>query len=361
MRLLLAGGGTGGHLFPAVALAETLKRQDTSAQILFVGTRNGLEYRVLPKLGWDLETVNISAFTGKGMITKVVVMAKLCQSIMQGRTILKRFRPDAVIGVGGYASAPLVIAARTLKLPVLLHEQNAIPGLTNKILARWADRVCVAFDQTVAEFSGIRTVVTGNPLRTGISDSPQKSGQPPTLLVFGGSRGARALNEAICAALPLLLKMHPDLRLIHQTGDEDLARVQSLYAAAGCLNATVTAFIDDMSAVYQQADLVVCRAGATTIAELTASGRPSIVIPYPFAAGDHQKANARALVDKQAAIMLEQTELSADVLAETVHRLLADREQLQAMAKAARQLGKSDAAETILHICREMIQTRSVA
>ena len=361
MKLLLAGGGTGGHLFPAVALAETLKSQDSAAQILFVGTKNGLEYRILPKLGWDLETVNISGFTGKGLLTKVAVMAKLCQSIMQGRTILKRFRPDAVIGVGGYASAPLVIAAKSLNLPVLIHGQNAIPGMTNRWLARWADRVCVAFDQTVQEFAGIDVIVTGNPLRAGFSNSSQVSGTPPTLLVFGGSRGARAINEATCAALPYLLKADPEIRIIHQTGEDDFEHVRSAYAASGCRKARIEPFIDDMSAVYKQADLVVCRAGATTIAELTASGLPSIMIPYPFAAGNHQKANALALVGKQAAILMEQDELSGESLAKTVNELLCDRERLQRMAAAAKGEGKNDAAKAIIAICREMITARRSA
>jgi UDP-N-acetylglucosamine--N-acetylmuramyl-(pentapeptide) pyrophosphoryl-undecaprenol N-acetylglucosamine transferase len=361
MKLLLAGGGTGGHLFPAVALAETLKKQDADAQVLFVGTKNGLEYRVLPELGWDLQTVNISGFTGKGLMTKMAVVAKLVQSVMQGRKILKSFRPDVVIGVGGYASAPLVIAAKMLKFPVVLHEQNAIPGLTNRLLARWADQVCVAFEQTAEQFSGISSIVTGNPLRSGIADCPDVNGDPPTLLVFGGSRGARAINDVICAALPQLLKRHPALRLIHQTGEEDFACVRSVYVAADCKNARIESFIDDMPAVYRQADLVVCRAGATTIAELTACGRPSVLIPYPHAAGDHQKANAHALVEKQAAIMLEQKLLSADLLAETVNGLLIDRNRLQAMAQAAKNQGKINAAETILDICRELIATKRAA
>jgi UDP-N-acetylglucosamine--N-acetylmuramyl-(pentapeptide) pyrophosphoryl-undecaprenol N-acetylglucosamine transferase len=361
MKLLLAGGGTGGHLFPAVALAEELKRQDSAAQILFVGTKKGLEYRILPTLGWKLETVNISAFTGKGLMTKVAVMAKLLQSVMQGRRILKRFRPDVVVGVGGYASAPLVIAAKTLKLPVLLHEQNAIPGLTNRLLARWADRVCVAFDQTVTEFSACRSTVTGNPLRAGISNCPAVSVHPATLLVFGGSRGASAINDAVCAALAQLIMKNPDLQIIHQTGDEDLDRVRAAYIENNVKNQRVVAFIDDMAAAYRQASLVVCRAGATTIAELTACGRPSVMIPYPFAAGDHQKANALALVEKEAALMLEQDQLNGALLAESVNNLLSDYERLQTMATAAKQLGKNEAAVTILDICRQLIESKRAA
>ena len=361
MRLLLAGGGTGGHLFPAVALAETLKQQMASAEILFVGTKHGLEYRILPELGWDLETVNISGFSGKGLMAKLAVITKLGQSIMQGRRILKRFCPDVVVGVGGYASAPLVIAAKTLRVPTLLHEQNAIPGLTNRLLARWADRVCVAFEQTTTAFTGVKAIMTGNPLRSGMTDCPQVGNGPLTLLVFGGSRGARAINDAMCAAMSLMLQENPELRVIHQTGSDDLQRVSAVYAALASSNIRVEAFINDMATVYKVADLVVCRAGATTIAELTACGRPSVMIPYPFATGDHQKANALALVEKQAAVMLEQASLTGITLAETVNGMLADMESLQAMATAAKSQGKSDAAEMILDACREIIDQKRAA
>ncbi len=361
MRLLLAGGGTGGHLFPAVALAEKLKEQVGSAEILFVGTKQGIEYRVLPELDWNLETVNISGFTGKGSMAKLAVMAKLGQSIMQGRRILKRFCPDIVVGVGGYASAPLVIAAKTLSLPTLLHEQNAIPGLTNRLLARWADRVCVAFAQTTTAFTGVKAIMTGNPLRSGMTDCPPVSGDSPTLLVFGGSRGAKAINDAMCAAVPLIMQAHPELRVIHQTGNDDLQRVTSAYAAIDSSNIKVEAFINDMAAVYREADLVVCRAGATTVAELTACGRPAVMIPYPHAAGDHQTANALALVEKEAAIMLEQAGLTGETLAAIVNSMLADQPRLQAMAAAAKKQGTSDAAEKILDVCREIIEQKRAA
>ena len=361
MRLLLAGGGTGGHLFPAVALAETLKKQEATAEILFVGTKLGIEYRVLPELEWNLETVNISGFSGKGIMAKLAVIMKLGQSVIQGRRILKRFRPDIVIGVGGYASAPLVIAAKTLRVPTLLHEQNAIPGLTNRLLARWADRVCVAFDQTTTAFSGVKAIMTGNPLRSGIADCPQVGNKPLMLLVFGGSLGARAINDAMCVAMPLLLQENPDLWVIHQTGNDDLQRVKLAYAELDSTNIRVEAFINDMVAVYKDTDLVVCRAGATTVAELTACGRPSVMIPYPFAAGDHQKANALALVEKQAAVMLEQKDLTGEILAKTVNGLLADRKSLLAMAVAAKGQGRGDAAEKILDVCREIIDQKRAA
>jgi UDP-N-acetylglucosamine--N-acetylmuramyl-(pentapeptide) pyrophosphoryl-undecaprenol N-acetylglucosamine transferase len=361
MKLLLAGGGTGGHLFPAVALAETLKEQDASAEVLFVGTKNGLEYQVLPELGWSLETVNISGFTGKGLMAKITVVSKLGKSVWQGRRILKKFRPDIVVGVGGYASAPLVLAAKTMKLPTLLHEQNAIPGLTNRLLARWADRVCVAFEQTISAFTGVSVILTGNPLRAGMTDCPEGVREPLTLLVFGGSRGARAINDAMCVALPKILQANPVLQVIHQTGVDDLQRVNTVYENIADANVRVEAFIHDMSTVYRDASLVVCRAGVTTVAELTACGRPAVMIPYPHAAADHQKANAVAMVEKKAAVMLEQTELSGESLANIVNEMLQNRSHLNAMAEAARMQGTNDAAEKILDICREIIDQKRAA
>ncbi len=354
MRMLLAGGGTGGHLFPAVALAERLVAEESDAQVLFVGTGQGIEARVVPELGYDLETVDISGFSGKGILKKLGVMAKLAKSIRQGRRILETFSPDIVVGVGGYASAPMVIAASLAGVPVVLHEQNAIPGLTNRLLGRRAGRVCVSFEQTLASFRNAE--LTGNPLRGGMEDCPETSDESTTLLVFGGSRGAHAINRAVCAALPHLAGWQGRLEIIHQTGDEDLAFVQDAYRAAGWRQAEVIPFINDMAAVYRKSNLVVCRAGATSIAELTACGRPAILIPFPHAANDHQRANAAALAERGAALMMEQKDVDGEKLAAVVGGLLADRGTLKRMAGAARSLGKRGAAGRILEICRELVR-----
>jgi UDP-N-acetylglucosamine--N-acetylmuramyl-(pentapeptide) pyrophosphoryl-undecaprenol N-acetylglucosamine transferase len=352
MRLLLAGGGTGGHVFPAVALAERLLQTTPAAEVLFVGTARGLEARVLPQLGFPLDTVDISGWMGRGMRGKFIVLPQLLRSVWQSRRILKRFRPDVVVGVGGYASAPVVIAARMAGLPTLLHEQNAWPGLTNRLLSRWADRVCLSFADADCAFHHGRTVLTGNPLRQGMEECPALADGNPQLLVFGGSRGARAINQTLIAALPHLTPLQGKLRICHQTGEEDLQATREGYLRAGWDPTGVVPFIDDMASAYAQAHLVVCRAGATTIAELTACGRPAILIPYPYAAADHQSANARALARRGAGLMLPQSELTAELLGRLVGDLLADRERLEMMARVAHSLALRGAADRILAECR---------
>lgn len=352
MRLLLAGGGTGGHLFPAVALAQELLAREPDAEVLFVGTARGIEARVLPQLELPLETIDISGLVGKGLSGKLAVLPKLLRSVHQSLKIIERFKPDVVVGVGGYASGPVALAAKLRRCPLLLHEQNAWPGLTNRILGRWADKVCVTFKETRSAFADQRSLVTGNPVRRELTRSMVPAEGPPTLLVFGGSRGARAINQAMISVLPQLAKWHDRLRIIHQTGSDDLATVSEGYRAAGWQQVEVSAFIDDMAAAYQRAHLVLCRAGATTIAELTCCGRPAILVPYPHASGDHQTTNARSLAKRGAALMLPQTEMTAPNLAALLDNLLGDRERLLDMAGVARSLGRLDAAEVILDQCR---------
>ena len=355
MRLLLAGGGTGGHVFPAVAIAERLKEIDPDAVVHFVGTKKGLEFRILPTLGWPLSTIDISGFVGKGIGAKLALGPQLIKSIRQSLRLLEEFRPDVVIGVGGYASGPVGVAARMKGIPFVLHEQNASPGLTNRILSRWADRICISFPEAAQAFPAGKTVLTGNPPRQGMEQCPAPSQGKPTLLVFGGSRGARAINEAMVESLGHLQDLRDRLVIIHQSGADDLEKVRAQYAEAGWDSATVVPFIDDMAAAYSQAHLVVCRAGATTLTELTACGRPAILIPYPHAAGDHQSANARALVVKGAALMVPQSELKGNSLATLIRNMIYDHHQLVTMASAAKALGIQGAADSILKECREVI------
>jgi len=272
--------------------------------------------------------------------------------VRQSQRILEKFRPDVVVGVGGYASAPVLLAAKLKGLPFLIHEQNAWPGLTNRLLARWAERVCVSFPDADRAFHRGRTVLTGNPLRRGMEDCPPVPQEEPQLLIFGGSRGARAINQLVVQALPLLDGFRGRLRIVHQTGAEDLERVRQGYRQAGWEDAGVVPFIDDMAAAYAAAHLVICRAGATTIAELTACGRPAILIPYPFAAADHQTGNARALAHRGAALLLPQADLTAERLATVIGDLLADQERRLTMAATARSLGRRGAADLILEECR---------
>jgi len=351
MKILLAGGGTGGHLFPAVAIAQQLLASEPGSETLFVGTERGIEARILPQLDLPLRTIDIAGFVGRSLLGKMALVPKMWRSLRQSLTIIDQFRPDVVVGVGGYASGPVLLAAKRRGCPILIHEQNAAPGLTNRLLGRMARRICLTFAESGTYFSG-RTVVTGNPVRSAMTSCPALPETPPTLLVFGGSRGARAINQAMCAALPGLESWRERLQIIHQTGEDDLQEVRDAYASAGWSDAEVRPFIDDMAEVYGRAQLIVCRAGATTIAELTACGRPAVLIPYPHAAGDHQTANARVLAEKGAGLLLPQAQLDGERLATLVGDLLGDRQRLLEMAGAARSLGRPEAAGMILEQCR---------
>ncbi len=353
MRLLLAGGGTGGHVFPAVALAEQLLIEEPGAQVLFVGTRKGLEARVIPELGYRLETIGMSGFVGKGFLSKLAVIPRMFRSIVQSSKILRTFRPDVVVGVGGYASAPVLLAAKLAGVPVLIHEQNARAGLTNRLLATLASRVCLSFEQTEG-LSGPRTLLTGNPLRRALLHCPTLPSSDSNLLVFGGSLGARAINDAMFEALELLEPWKGRLSIVHQTGEKDWERIREGYRKRGWTDARVVPFIEDMGSCYAQAHLVLCRAGATTIAELTSCGRGSVLIPFPHAAGDHQTANALALARSGAALNLSQTELTPGRLAAMLGALLEDRGTLEAMASAAWSQGRRGAAEVIIEECRKL-------
>ncbi len=301
MRLLLAGGGTGGHLFPAVALAQSLLSQEVDSVVQFVGTSRGLEQQLLPKLGFSLETVDMVGVVGRGWRGRLELLPKLFKSIGQAKRILQKFKPDLVVGVGGYASVPVLMAAKMNGIPYLIHEQNAIPGLSNRLLGKGAKLICLSFPGSGGDFDSKKTLVTGNPLRQGLDHVPAEIPEQGKLLIFGGSRGARAINQAVMQMLPLLKDWAERPEIKHQTGEEDFSPVQQAYRDAGFDPRQVVSFIDDMPRAYAEAGLVICRAGATTLAELTVCGRPAILIPYPFAAGDHQTANARALDDAGAA------------------------------------------------------------
>ncbi len=354
MRLLLAGGGTGGHLFPAVALAQLLLKQEATAAVQFVGTEQGLEARLLPKLNLPLQFVAMAGVVGRGWRGRLEMLPRLLKSLLQARAILNDFRPDLVVGVGGYASVPVLLMARLLGIPYLIHEQNAIPGLSNRLLGRWAKLICLSFPQT-AGFDRSKTLLTGNPLRPGLEEVAVPLPQAGKLLIFGGSRGARAINQAVMQLLPLLNDWPQRPEILHQTGAEDLQQVRQAYDAAGFDPQQVVPFIEDMAAAYAACKLVVCRAGATTLAELTVCGRPAILIPFPYASGDHQTANAKALVVAGAAKLLPQSELSPQQLATTIKPLFFDLTQLQQMADKGRTLGQPGAAERILSECRKLI------
>jgi UDP-N-acetylglucosamine--N-acetylmuramyl-(pentapeptide) pyrophosphoryl-undecaprenol N-acetylglucosamine transferase len=354
MKLLIAGGGTGGHLFPGIAIAEEFLSRDSSNEVLFVGTEKGIESRVVPKLGYRLECIAAAGLRGKGSMSQVKGLTMLLYAYSQSRKILKQFRPDLVLGVGGYSSGPVVMAARGLQIRRFIHEQNAIPGMTNKILARFVESVFISLDESAKFFPEDLTLLTGNPVRKEILYSlsapfpPVEAGTGAfKLLIFGGSAGAHSVNRAVIEALPHLQGRRERLTITHQTGVKDLEEVRKGYRQEG-FTATVVPFIDDMAAAYRSASLVVCRAGATTIAEVTVSGKTCIFIPYPHAVDDHQRRNAEALLKQNAGFMLLERELSGESLARQIGELMDNPAQLAATAENARQLGRLDAAKMIV-------------
>lgn len=346
----MAGGGTGGHLFPALALAEELKGRDKDASITFMGAKGGLEERIVPKYGYPLRVLSVEGIKRRGALKKIKALGKAFSSTMKALGVLKELKPDGVIGSGGYSSAPVVLAARLLGIKTAILEQNALPGLTNRILGKIADRVYVSFDEARRHFPAGKTILAGNPVRKEILNEGagrrRAKGERFSILVFGGSQGAVAINAAFLDATEYLTDIWPNLRVVHQTGEDGYEKAKEGYKRKG-LKAEVTKFIDDMAGAYQGADLVVCRAGATSLAEITALGVPSILIPYPFAADDHQTANARCLSDAGGAVMIRQDELTGSTLATAIKRLYGDTQATETMRKKARGLGRPGAAKTI--------------
>jgi UDP-N-acetylglucosamine--N-acetylmuramyl-(pentapeptide) pyrophosphoryl-undecaprenol N-acetylglucosamine transferase len=352
MRLIIAGGGTGGHLFPGVAIAEEARARDPQAEILFVGTARGIEARVLPKLGLPLELIDASGLKTVGALGALRGLARVPRALLQSRRIVRRFRPDAVIGVGGYASGPLVLAAWLSGVPTAILEQNSIPGLANKILGRFVRAVFLAFDETRRFFRPHKTRLSGNPIRRALRERLLAAGGPGggaalRVFCFGGSLGAKAVNAIMADAAAALLRQGVAVEIVHQTGPDDRAATEERYRAAG-VAADVRDFIDDMAAEYGRADLVVARAGATTVAELAAVGRPALLVPYPFAADNHQERNAAALADAGAALVLRQADLDGEKLAAAIAELARDRPRLERMREAMRALGRPDAAAEIV-------------
>jgi UDP-N-acetylglucosamine--N-acetylmuramyl-(pentapeptide) pyrophosphoryl-undecaprenol N-acetylglucosamine transferase len=349
---MIAGGGTGGHLFPGLAVAEEARRQDPTGAVLFVGSARGIEARVVPATGLALELLPVAPLRGRGARDRAAALAALVRSVVRARALVRRFAPDAVIGLGGYASAPAVIAARLARRPIVLLEQNAAPGMTTRLLARIADRVCVSFPETVDALPAGKAVLTGNPVRWRPAPDAGAARGGRTILVFGGSAGAHRLNEAgpeMAAALGDL----PGLRIVHQSGADDAAAVRAAYRRRG-VDAEVHAFITDMDRAYAAADLVVCRAGATTLAELAALGKPAVLVPYPYAADDHQRANAASRVGAGAARMVLDAEASGTRLAAEVRALLADGAALAEMGRRMRSLGRPEAAARVLEVVRNL-------
>jgi UDP-N-acetylglucosamine--N-acetylmuramyl-(pentapeptide) pyrophosphoryl-undecaprenol N-acetylglucosamine transferase len=343
--VLIAGGGTGGHIFPAVAVARELRAR--GFEVVMVGAERGLETQIVPAEGLPLLTIPVAGLKGKGILGAALGALMLPGALAASWRIVASRRPRAVVGVGGYASGPVVAAALARRVPTLIHEQNLIPGATNRWLAPFVREVAVTFEETRARLGG-RGVVTGNPVRSEFASVPPRprGRAERRLLIFGGSQGAAAINGAVAAALPGLAPLRGRLRIVHQTGGAGAAAAREAYARAG-FEAEVLPFIGRMAAAMAEADLVVARAGATTVAELTAAGRGSVLIPLPTAVHDHQTLNARTLERAGAAVVLPQPGLTGESLAAALAALLGDEERLDAMAAAARRLGRPDAAARI--------------
>lgn len=343
MRAILAGGGTGGHVIPALAIANELKKS-YNAECLFIGTARGIENRLVPAAGYPLQLVRVGALKNVSLMTRFKTAFNLPRALWDAGRMLNEFAPDVVIGVGGYASGPAMLSAVIKHIPTLAFEPNVVPGFANRIVAKFVSGAAVHFEETARFFR--HAEVTGVPVRQAFFEIPAKHGGTPTLLVFGGSQGAHAINAAMFRCLLVLQREAPGIRIIHQTGERDYNDALAAYQPMGD-SAKVFKFIEDMPGAFSGADLVVCRSGASTVAEIAAAGKPAVFVPFPRAADDHQRVNAEALAKYGAAVVVEESKLEGVWLAETIAALLQDPQRLNAMGEAARSLAHPNAARDI--------------
>ncbi len=360
MRVLIAGGGTGGHLFPGIALAEEIVTRHPKNDVVFVGTDRGLEARVVPQNGFVFEAIKSRGLKGMGFFKLLLGLLLLPVSCFSAFGLLRKYRPDVVVGVGGYSSGPVVLMAWLMRIPTAIQEQNALPGLTNRVLGKFVDAIFVSFEAAIRFFPQKRAHTLGNPIRRGLLENFLRSKvahERFTLLIFGGSLGARGINSRVIEALPHLEDLKNQVHVVHQTGKGDLETVKKGYADQN-FAAEVREFIDDMAGAYLGADLVLCRAGATTVAELTVCKKASILVPFPHATDDHQAVNAKALVDAGAALMFREAELTGERLAATIRELKADPARLAKMERAAGNLGRPEASREIADVLQQLCAAR---
>lgn len=357
--VIIAGGATGGHLFPGIAIAEQLQEVRPACRLMFVSTGTAIERRVLPGTGFAFKRISTEGIKGRGFIARGRALAKLAVGVIAAVRMIRIFKPDLIVGMGSYSSAPMVIGGWLLGVPIALHEQNALPGMTNRMLSRLADRMFLTFPKTADRWPVEKVRITGNPVRKDIlramteKCSKTDAGESFTILIIGGSQGASRINQAVTGALAFV-KEKKDLFFIHQTGEADEAAVRLAYQKedTDCL---VQSFFDDMATCYSRADFLICRAGATTVAEILCMGKPCLLVPFPFAADDHQAENARALVDAGGAEMIRETELTARFIAEKISYYAAHRAVLNEMGERLRALGKPGAGKSIADECLALI------
>lgn len=367
MKVIIAGGGTGGHLFPGLALAEEFKRRDPSTEVIFVGTEHGLEARVIPREGYTLKFLRAEGLVGVSIIKKLKAITKIFFSILDSHRIIKTVRPDIIIGVGGYASGIILFVASIKSIPTMIIEQNAIPGMTNKILGKFVDTVCISYQESISFFPGVRTFLTGNPVRLQVFKGNIEAAYKLfslerdlfTVFIFGGSAGARSINRAMVDALNYLYDLKDKIQFLHQTGQRDYENIRDAYRKVG-FKGTIAPFIYQMGEAYAVADIVISRAGATTLAELTALGKPAILIPYPYAAGNHQEVNAKKLVDMGAAKMILDREMKGEILAEMIRNLYENEKLRAEMQNNSKTIGRPDASEKIVDIAMSLIKQSSI-
>jgi UDP-N-acetylglucosamine--N-acetylmuramyl-(pentapeptide) pyrophosphoryl-undecaprenol N-acetylglucosamine transferase len=368
MRIMIAGGGTGGHVYPGIAVAEELKRANPNAELLFVGTKRGVEKKILPELGYELKIIRARGFPRR--ITPVLLLAAMdfLVGLAQAAKIIVSWKPDCVMGTGGYVSCPVLIVARLLRKPTLIQEQNTVPGVSNRLLSLFADEIHISFAESRKFFRRkTKLRLSGNPVRRSVVEAESNQGieefgfskTKKTVFVFGGSRGAKKINEAIARAVTFL-KNREDIQYIIQTGEQDFSRVsESLRDFKD--RVWVRAYLDRIEVAYKVSDIVVARAGATALAEIAASGLPSVLVPYPYATHGHQEVNAAAFKEAGAARVIKESELTGERLAGVLISILDDSATLRKMSKCARGMAKYDAAEKIARSVERLVRERHPA
>jgi UDP-N-acetylglucosamine--N-acetylmuramyl-(pentapeptide) pyrophosphoryl-undecaprenol N-acetylglucosamine transferase len=358
--LMIAGGGTGGHIYPAIAIAREYVARDASRKVIFVGTERGLEKTIVPKAGFPLEFINVGGLKGKGGLDLLRNVARLPLGFIDAWRAVGRHKPDAVLGVGGYSSGPVLVAAKLRGVPTIVHEANAFPGLANRVLARWVTTVAVAFQDALPRMKRTDGVVTGNPIRKEFFDLGAKPRIPEArrrLLIFGGSQGSRVLNDAMTGALLFLARHKETLDIVHQTGPNELEKVKTAYSQSAFLNARVVPYLDPMADEIAAADIVVSRAGAMTIGELSAIGRAAILVPFAAATNNHQELNARVVERAGGAVVITEAELSPERLASAISDIAADPERASRMGTASKTLATPDATKTIVDLIERIQRT----
>jgi len=356
--LMIAGGGTGGHIYPAIAIAQEYLARQRSRRVVFVGTEKGLETKIVPKAGYPLELISVGGLKGKGLGETIRNIARLPLGFIQAFQLLGKHRPNVVLGVGGYSSGPVLAAAWMRRIPTIIHEANAFPGVTNRMLAKFVKSVAIAFPDAAPRLGRNDAIVTGNPIRREFFDAGRRELATPVdrkrLLIFGGSQGSRIINDAMTGALLFLARLKDRIEIVHQTGPNELEKVQTAYRASAFSNARVVPYLDPMVDEIAAADLVVCRAGAMTIGELAAVGRAAILIPFDAATNNHQELNARVVERAGGAVVITESELSPERLGLTISEIINDPPRAARMGTASHSLAVPDATKNIASLLEKI-------